>query len=158
MFLCLKISPCYSISFFPSVLIIISSLCLPLFIHKNSTKSTHRRLKKEANTFIMSNYIFGTPYMYTFNFLFFYFFFYFFSNNAIFRTWKLISSHRFSRMSSTRFYATEITSWRGRELFLVDRNSVARGSLIRWRYNPKDEHLERSRRGTEGDGFPCIGN
>lgn len=26
------------------------------------------------------------------------------------------------------------------------------------RYNPKDEHLERSCRATEGDGFPCIGN
>lgn len=35
--------------------------------------------------------------------------------------------------------------------------SCVRGSLIRWRYNPKDEHLERSWRGVEGDGS-CIGN
>ena len=123
--------------------------------HKKYTPSPKERSKHLYNVQL---HIWHALHVHVQFFIFLFFFFIFFSNNAIFRTWKLISSHRFSRMSSTRFYATEITSWRGKELFLVDRNSVARGSLIRWRYNPKDEHLERSRRGTEGDGFPCIGN
>lgn len=50
----------------------------------------------------------------------------------------------------------------GEEEDISREQSCVRGSLIRWRYNPKDEHLERSWRGVEGrggkDGFPCIGN
>lgn len=37
----------------------------------------------------------------------------------------------------------------GEEEDISRRQSCVRGSLIRWRYNPKDEHLERSWRGVE---------
>ena len=56
------------------------------------------------------------------------------------------------------FTRQKLSSGERREGFLPTEIAVAGGSLIRWRYNPKDEHLERSCRGTEGDGFPCIGN